>query len=296
MVILSIVLGVICVGALVAVAVLWARLRRAQLYIVQLESAAIERRHRKRAPTVVRRATKVVKAVAESTQIVRDHGVGGLIASSLDDFDRWVFAEREEIRELTAADGTVTIMFSDIEGSTSLNDELGDKAWMKILSRHDDIVRAAIARHHGHVVKNQGDGFMVVFTEPGDALSAAIRMHRNLAGMRGKLMSTPIAIRIGMHRGAVVARDGDFYGLNVAMAARIAAEAQGKETLVSEDVRDVLAERSAFAFTDPIEVSLKGVSQPQLLWRAWPSKAVEGRNRSKENLPEEIERAEQSHE
>ena len=80
------------------------------------------------------------------------------------------------------------------------------------------------------------------------------------------------------------------------MAARIAAEAQGKETLVSEDVRDVLAERSAFAFTDPIEVSLKGVSQPQLLWRAWPSKAVEGRNRSKDNLPEEIERAEQSHE
>ena len=292
MIALSIVLGVVCICMLVAVAVLWARLRRAQLYILQLESAALERRHRRRAPTVVRRATKVVKAVAESTQIVRDHGVGGLIASSLDDFDRWVFAEREEIRELTAADGTVTIMFSDIEGSTSLNDELGDKAWIKILSRHDDIVRAAIARHHGHIVKNQGDGFMVVFTEPGDALNAAIRMHRNLGGMRGKLLSTPIAIRIGMHRGEVVARDDDFYGLNVAMAARIAAEARGKETLVSEDVRDVLAERSAFAFTDPIEVSLKGVSQPQLLWRAWPSKAIDAGSESRKNGLNEIEQAE----
>ena len=292
MIALSIVLGVVCICMLVAVAVLWARLRRAQLYILQLESAALERRHRRRAPTVVRRATKVVKAVAESTQIVRDHGVGGLIASSLDDFDRWVFAEREEIRELTAADGTVTIMFSDIEGSTSLNDELGDKAWIKILSRHDDIVRAAIARHHGHIVKNQGDGFMVVFTEPGDALNAAIRMHRNLGGMRGKLLSTPIAIRIGMHRGEVVARDDDFYGLNVAMAARIAAEARGKETLVSEDVRDVLAERSAFAFTDPIEVSLKGVSQPQLLWRAWPAKALNAGSESRKNGLNEIEQAE----
>lgn len=292
MIALSIVLGVVCICMLVAVAVLWARLRRAQLYILQLESAALERRHRRRAPTVVRRATKVVKAVAESTQLVRDHGVGGLIASSLDDFDRWVFAEREEIRELTAADGTVTIMFSDIEGSTSLNDELGDKAWIKILSRHDDIVRAAIARHHGHIVKNQGDGFMVVFTEPGDALNAAIRMHRNLGGMRGKLLSTPIAIRIGMHRGEVVARDDDFYGLNVAMAARIAAEARGKETLVSEDVRDVLAERSAFAFTDPIEVSLKGVSQPQLLWRAWPSKALNAGSGSREAGLKEIRNAE----
>lgn len=271
---LSIVLAVLLVGALVAVGVLWVRLRSARMYILQLESAAAERSNRRRAPAVVRRASKVVKAVAESTQIVRDHGVGGLITSSLEDFDRWVFAERKEIRELTAPDGSVTIMFSDIEGSTALNDELGDKGWMKILSRHDEIVRAAISRHHGHVVKNQGDGFMVVFTEPGDALSAAIRMHRNLSGVKGKLLQAPIAIRIGIHRGAVIARDGDFYGLNVAMAARIAAEARGTETLVSESVRDALAERSAFAFTDPVEVSLKGVSDPQLLWRALPAKAL----------------------
>ena len=274
MVALSIVLAVLLVGAVTVSIVLWARLRSAKMYILQLESAAIERSNRRRAPAVVRRATKVVKAVAESTQIVRDHGVGGLITSSLEDFDRWVFAERKEIRELTAPDGTVTIMFSDIEGSTSLNDELGDKGWMKILSRHDDIVRAAISRHHGHVVKNQGDGFMVVFTDPGDALSAAIRMHRNLSGVKGKVLSTPIAIRIGIHRGPVVARDGDFYGLNVALAARIAAEARGKETLVSESVRDELADRSAFVFTDPVEVALKGVSEPQLLWRAESAKSL----------------------
>ena len=244
------------------------RLRRAQVRIVQLESAREEQRRRRRAPKVVRRATRVVKAVAESTQIMREHGVSGLVASSLEDFNRWVFEDRSEITRVTAADGTVTIVFSDIEGSTALNDRLGDRAWLKILAQHDTVVRAAIARHHGHIVKHQGDGFMVVFGDPRAALRAAAQIHHDLHRQKGRLRFTPITVRIGMHRGPVVAKDGDYYGRNVAVAARVAGEAGGGETLVSEEVYEPLADDDAFGFVDPMEVSLKGLAGTHVLWQA----------------------------
>lgn len=266
--VLEIVLSVL-VAALFAFAVVQGlRLRRAQVRLVQLESARAERRRRRRAPKVVRRATRVVKAVAESTQIVREHGVGGLIASSLEDFNRWVAEDRTAITEVTAADGTVTIMFSDIEGSTALNDRLGDRRWLAILAQHDAVVRAAVARHHGHIVKHQGDGFMIVFSDPGAAVRTAIRIHDELGRQRGRLRFTPIAVRIGLHRGPVVAKDGDYYGRNVALAARVAAEAAGGETLVSDEVQAALADDDAFTFLDPMEVPLKGLAGSHVLWQA----------------------------
>lgn len=246
--------------------VLLMRLRHAHMRIVQLESAQAERR--RRAPTVVRRATRVVQAVAESTQIVREHGVGGLIASSVDDFNRWVAEDRSEIGRVAAPDGTVTIMFSDIEGSTALNDGLGDRAWLKVLARHDAVVRAAIERQHGHIVKHQGDGFMTVFSDPRAALSAAADIHHRLAREKGRLRFTPILVRIGVHRGRVVAKDDDYFGRNVAMAARITAEAAGGETLASDEVREPLVEEGAFVFVDPVEISLKGISGDRVLWQA----------------------------
>lgn len=266
--VLEIALAALLAGALILIAVQQLRVRRAQVRIVQLESARDENRRRRRAPAVVRRATKVVKAVAESTQIVRDHGVGGLVASSLEDFNRWVFEDRSEIKKVTGPDGTVTIMFSDIEGSTALNDRLGDKTWLKVLAQHDTVVRTAVDRHHGHIVKHQGDGFMIVFGDPGAALRAAAHIHHTLRKQKGRLRFTPISVRIGLHRGAVVAKDGDYYGRNVALAARVAGEAQGGETLVSEDVREPLLEDDAFVFFDPVEVELKGLSGTHLLWQA----------------------------
>ena len=79
---------------------------------------------------------------------------------------------------LAGPDGSVAILFSDIEGSTELNERLGDKEWVRLLARHDAAVRSAIERHGGHVVKTQGDGFMAAFGSPEPAVRSAIAVQQ----------------------------------------------------------------------------------------------------------------------
>ena len=97
----------------------------------------------------------------------REKGFGGAIRSSIDDLAGWAQVERPALVRLAGPDGSVAILFSDIEGSTELNERLGDKQWVRLLARHDAAVRSAVERHQGHVVKTQGDGFMVAFTAAG---------------------------------------------------------------------------------------------------------------------------------
>ena len=195
-----------------------------------------------------------MKAVAQTAARLRDQGlVGGLLASSLDDLTRWVAEQRSAIAKVAAPDGTVAIFFSDIEDSTALNEQLGDVRWMRVLD--------------GHVVKTQGDGFMVVFGEPADAAQAAIDVQRALASAGARsLRQTPILVRIGLHVGETVTREGDYFGRNVAMAARVAAEAAGGKVLVSDEVRSALADAPRFVFEPRGEVQLKGLADRHALW------------------------------
>ena len=239
-------------------------LRRLRAQVARLESA--RQRPTPRPPRALRVAGRAARVVAQSAAHVREHGVTSLVTSSIEDLTRWAAESRSAIAEVTAPDGTVTVLFSDIEGSTELNVRLGDRAWVALLAEHDKLARDIISRHRGRVVKSQGDGFMVVFRHPSDALRAAEQLHAGLATARGRLRSTPIRVRIGMHRGVVVARDGDFFGRNVALAARVASEADGGETLVSDELREALLDSTEFVFSDPREAVLKGFSAPQTLW------------------------------
>jgi class 3 adenylate cyclase len=150
------------------------------------------------------------------------------------------------------------MFFSDIEGSTALNEKLGDRAWLRVLGAHDHLVRTRVAAHEGHVVKTQGDGFMVAFAEPVQAVRAALDIQRDLARDR-KLRSIPIHVRIGIHAGVAVQRDGDLFGRNVALTARVAAEADGREVLVTEEVVDAIRDEPGFALAEAREVDLKGL-------------------------------------
>ncbi|MDQ2795820.1 MAG: adenylate/guanylate cyclase domain-containing protein, partial [Actinomycetota bacterium] len=188
-------------------------------------------------------AGRAMKAVVGTAVRLRDQGVGGMLASSLEDLTRWAGENREEIARVAAPDGTVTILFSDIEDSTLLTERLGDAGWMRLLDAHDRLVRDQVSGHDGHVVKTQGDGFMVVFREPIDAVRAAIGIQSDLRSGGGRrLRRTPIRVRIGIHVGPVVSRDGDYFGRNVALCARIAAHAAGEETLASSDVAAALVD------------------------------------------------------
>lgn len=256
MTVLEIVLTVLCGALAVLVIVLRAMLGRARRRIRWLEDQSS--RPRLTVPT----PSEAVRGVVGTAIKMRDHGVKGVIRSSIDDLALWADVERPDLARLAAGDGTVTIMFSDIEGSTELNHRLGDRGWVQLLSKHDRILSRAIERHAGHVIKTQGDGFMVAFAEASEAVAAACDIERSLTRVRGGRLAG-VRVRIGAHRGSAVHRDGDLFGRNVAFAARVAAQADGGEVLVSDSIVDVLGDTVTVLETR--EAELKGVPGVQRL-------------------------------
>ena len=166
--------------------------------------------------------------------------------------------ERPNLAPRAAPDGTVTILFSDIEGSTALNVELGDEGWMELLGEHNRLVREAIRRNNGFEVKTEGDAFMVAFQSARDALRGAIDMQKALAH-HNETAARPVRVRIGLHTGEPVRQGDDFYGTHVVLAARIASQASGGEVLASALLRELVAASREFALTPQPPVVLKGL-------------------------------------
>ena len=232
--------------------------RRRQERIEEERRAEERRRQAEAGGDILATAGATMKAVRDTAARFREQSFGEALLGSIEQIAGWAEAERPDIRQLAARDGTVTILFSDIEDSTALNHELGDRAWLRVLDAHDRIVRALVAEHEGNVVKTQGDGFMVSFTSPEEAVRCAVAIERKLTSGGRRPRRTPIRVRIGIHVGQAVAKDGDLFGRNVAYAARVAAEAEGGEILVSEPVRDRLAD-DGFSFSGSRRVELKGL-------------------------------------
>jgi class 3 adenylate cyclase len=172
---------------------------------------------------------------------------------------------RPDLRPAAAPDGTVTIMFSDIENSTVLTDRLGDRAWMRLLRTHNGIISDSVRRHGGFDVKNQGDGFMLVFPSARKAIGCAIDIQRALAKHRMQYSRDPLHVRIGLHTGEVIREGEDFFGKHVILAARIAAQASGDEILVSSLVKELVASGREFEFDEPRRLELKGLPGEHLV-------------------------------
>ena len=247
-----VVIIVVEAAALATVAVLWQQeRRRAAMLGEQLRGTSSPR-------GLSGRAT--VKAILETAALVREKGVGGAIRGSIEELAGWAQAEQPDLRRLAARDGTLTILFSDIEDSTALNERLGDKAWLRVLDGHDRIVRREVGEHDGHIVKSQGDGFMIAFALPAEAMRCAIAIQRTIAKGHRRLRGTEVRVRIGIHTGVAVQREGDLFGRNVALAARVAAYAEGGQILVTSEVSDAVADNGEFSFTDAGTVELKGLT------------------------------------
>lgn len=261
-----VVLAVLLLAALAGWALTGQRLRQTRARVEELEKAlatpTVQGQARTSAEWVARKATQ---AVVQTAGRLRAGGVTHLVNSSLDDLAHWVSEDRGEIVRLTAPDGTVTMFFSDIENSTALNEQLGDRRWLGVLRSHDHVVRTAIEGHRGHVVKTQGDGFMAVFASPADGVQAATAIQRDLATKR---RLREIKVRIGLHTGPVLSRDGDYFGRNVALAARVAGHAAGGQTLASTAVRDGLRDLPDVdtLFRPVGEFELKGLTGVHELW------------------------------
>jgi predicted ATPase/class 3 adenylate cyclase len=130
--------------------------------------------------------------------------------------------------------GTVTFLFTDIEGSTKLAQALPADAWSAILGRHRALIRAAIAAGGGHEEKTEGDGFLAVFDRPSGAVAAAVGAQRAL-GSEAWPDETPVRVRMGLHTGdGQLDADGEYVGADVHRAARIGAAGHGGQVLLSE--------------------------------------------------------------
>lgn len=165
----------------------------------------------------------------------------------------------DQIRTQMPPEGTVTIVFSDIEGFTSLNERVGDRAIQEILRDHNAIIRGQLAAHGGFEVKSQGDGFMMAFSGATRALRCAVGIQRELrAYNRGR--EEPVQIRMGLHTGDAIRESNDFLGHTVNLAARIADKASGGEILVSGLLHELCAGSGDFVFDEGSDVELRGLS------------------------------------
>lgn len=248
------VVAALAVGLAIAVAVQTHRLRTAQ------EEAAELRRRLDTRQMLMSGGTKAVKTVWQTANILRRDGFGAAVRSSIEELADWAEVERPDLARM-APDGRVAIMFSDIVGSTELNERIGDRAFVRMIGKHDKSVRRLVDKHDGYVVKSQGDGFMVAFAQPEQAVRCGIDIQRSL-----HKRPNGIRVRIGIHSGKSVLRGDDLFGRNVAMAARVAGQADGDEILISQTVYDAICDCDDLCVDDERDAELKGFAGTHTLY------------------------------
>ena len=189
-----------------------------------------------------------------SIGVSNEEATGATLTTSLDDLLILVQDEAPPASSV-AENGSVTIVFTDIEGSTALMESLGEPRWLEMLAWHDAVVTRQTQTFGGSVVKGQGDGFMLAFPAAGSAVACAVAIERALsAGWNG----VQVPVRIGMHSGNARSEGGDFFGRTVVVAARIASAAAPGEILVSQSVQESLG--GAFNLDGQRSLDLKGLS------------------------------------
>jgi class 3 adenylate cyclase len=152
-----------------------------------------------------------------------------------------------------------TFMFTDIVGSSQLVETLGDEQWESLLTWHDRMLRGCFETRAGQEIKHEGDGFFVAFAEPDSALECACSIQRSLRDHRRDHGFAP-RVRIGIHVAEATDRGGDYAGLGVHTAARIAAAAGAGEIIASRKALE--AAGRAFRVTGERSLELKGLADP----------------------------------
>jgi class 3 adenylate cyclase len=170
--------------------------------------------------------------------------------------------------------GTVTFLFTDVEGSTKLLHELGAEAYAQALAEHRHVIRTALAANGGVEVDTQGDAFLVAFPTAPGALAAA-------AAINDGLTSTAVRVRIGVHTGTPLVTEEGYVGADVHRAARIAAAGRGRQVLVSSSTRSLLD----LGLRDLGEHRLKDLSAPERIFQLGDEEFPVLRTLRQTNLP-----------
>lgn len=167
----------------------------------------------------------------------------------------------------TPPSGTVTFLFTDLEGSTRLWDEYPDDM-AEALARHDRVLRTAIESHGGYVFTTAGDGFAAAFSDPAAACGAAITCQRTLNAQNWGRMGS-IAVRVALHTGVADERDGDYFGPALNRCSRILGVGHGEQILLSASVGQLVGHRLAEGaeLNDLGEHYLKDLGEPERLFQ-----------------------------
>ncbi len=166
---------------------------------------------------------------------------------------------RELVRTSSRPTGTVTVVFTDIEGSTEMLERLGDEPARALFREHDTLVRGIVETHSGIEVEKEGDSFMLAFAGARPAVECACEIQRALA-------DHALSVRVGLNTGDVVDEDDRYFGRTVYLAARVSGQARGGEILVSDVTRTLVGDLKSYVFVDRGEHDLRGLTGRHRLW------------------------------
>lgn len=167
-------------------------------------------------------------------------------------------------------EGPVSVLFTDIVGSTQLTQELGDEGAQVIVRVHNSIVRKALSAHGGVEIKHTGDGIMATFTKSASAVEGALEMIEGLAEHNRTTPNLALHIRFGINAGEPILEDNDIFGSTVQMAARICDAAEADQILVSMVVRELCGGKT-LRFEEAGRYAMKGIEEPVTLYDPRPA-------------------------
>jgi class 3 adenylate cyclase len=170
------------------------------------------------------------------------------------------------ISRLSSPDGAITLMLSDIADAGSVASQLGSDRWGEVVSDHHLLVERLLAHHDGGVVKFERDGFLASFNSAHGGLHAAVELQRTFSSTGADDGPAALALRVGLHSGFVITESDELLGRNVVLAARIAAQAEAGEILVSSTLKQYTESDPSFQFEPRGEHHFKGLLGEHLVY------------------------------
>ena len=166
--------------------------------------------------------------------------------------------------------GPVTVLFTDIAGSTAMTQALGDEGAQKVVRAHNRVVREALTDWNGKEIKHTGDGIMASFARITDSVDASIQMQRETNTYNEQTPELPLHLKIGLNAGEPIVEDNDLFGTVVQMAARIVDKAKADQIFVSDIIRGICVGKS-YNFINRGGFTMKGFDEDptlyEVVWR-----------------------------
>ncbi len=190
--------------------------------------------------------------------------------------------------------GPVTVVFTDMVGSTALTQTMGDEVAQQVVRAHNRIVRDALTRFAGKEIKHTGDGIMASFSNTSKGVEASIDMQENVRHHNINNPDLPLHIKIGINAGEPIVEENDLFGTTVQLSARIVDKAKREQIFVSETVHGICAGKD-FTFLGHGNFAMKGFETDQRLYEVvWDKDALEKAKKEKAGKKEKKNKAEKN--